>query len=101
MSRLVPDHIEALEAYQAGRSIEAVQKEYGLSEIAKLGSNENPLGPSPKALEAISAALNGIHRYPDVAAEKLRDALARRFKVKMENTLVANGSEGIMAAIIG
>jgi histidinol-phosphate aminotransferase len=98
---LVPEHIEKLQAYQAGRSIEAVKEEYRLAEVVKLGSNENPLGPSPKAMEAIRQTLSEIFRYPDVRALRLRTALAEKFKVKVENCIVGNGSEGIMSAIMG
>lgn len=101
MPGLVPEHIERLEPYQPGRSIEAVKKEFGLSRIDKLGSNENPLGPSPRALDAIRQTLADVHRYPSVTADVLRQALAARFKVKVDNCIVANGSEGIMSAIVG
>ena len=55
---LVPPYIEALRPYEAGRSIEEVQRAYGLSRISKLASNENPLGPSPLALEAMARSMN-------------------------------------------
>ncbi len=54
---LVPPYIESLRPYEAGRTIESVRKQYGLSRIAKLASNENPLGASPKAIEAMTHAL--------------------------------------------
>jgi histidinol-phosphate aminotransferase len=98
---LVPEHIETLESYQPGKSIESLHQESGLTEIYKLGSNENPLGPSPKAVEAIQKNLNQIFRYPDTKALELRQALARKFQVKLENCIVGNGSEGIMSAIMG
>jgi histidinol-phosphate aminotransferase len=98
---LVPHHIENLRPYEAGKSIESLQAESGLTEIYKLGSNENPLGPSPKVAEAIQKTIHQIFRYPDTKASRLREALAKRFKVKIENCVVGNGSEGIMSAIIG
>lgn len=98
---LVPEHIEQLQAYQPGRSIEAVQEEFHLERIVKLGSNENPLGPSPKAVRAIGEALGQISLYPDVRANRLKEALAARFNVRHENCIAGNGSEGIMAAIVG
>ena len=54
---LVPSYIESLRPYEAGRTIESVRKQYGLEHIAKLASNENPLGASPKAIEAMSRSL--------------------------------------------
>ena len=96
---LVPPYIEALRPYVAGRSIEDVQRAYGVSRVSKLASNENPLGPSPLALEAISKALDGLNRYPDGGLE-LRRLLARKFDAKTENVIAGSGSEGIMSNII-
>ncbi len=96
---LVPPYIESLRPYEAGRTIESVRKQYGLARIAKLASNENPLGPSPKALEAIGRALPDVHLYPD-GGLKLREVLAREFDLKVENVIAGSGSEGIMSNII-
>ncbi len=96
---LVPPYIEALRPYEAGRSIESVRKQYGLSHIAKLASNENPLGASPKAVEAIARCLNGLNLYPSGGLE-LREVLAREFELKVENVIAGSGSEGIMSNII-
>ena len=57
---LVPPNIEALRPYEAGRTIESVRQQYGLTRIAKLASNENPLGASPKAIEAMAGTLNAV-----------------------------------------
>lgn len=100
MSRLVPERIEKLEPYKAGRSIEEIKSLYGLTEVHKLASNENPLGVSPKAIEAMRQALPDANYYPDPAALKLRAKLAERFKVKIDNVAVGAGSEGIMATIL-
>jgi len=96
---LVPPYIESLRPYEAGRSIESVRKQYGLSRIAKLASNENPLGPSPKAVEAITHALGNLHIYPD-GGLRLREVLAEKFDVQVENVIAGSGSEGIMSNII-
>src|SRR5580704_14559162 len=58
---LVPPYIESLRPYEAGRTIESVRKQYGLTRIAKLASNENPLGSSPKAIEAMTRVLGGLN----------------------------------------
>jgi histidinol-phosphate aminotransferase len=60
----VPDHIASLVPYPPGKPLEELEREYGISGSIKLASNENPLGPSPKALAAIKGALNHLHRYP-------------------------------------
>jgi histidinol-phosphate aminotransferase len=72
-------HIAAAPLYVAGTSIEDTREKYGLDDIIKLASNESPLGPSPKAVAAIQAALADLHRYPPAAANSLRDALADHF----------------------
>lgn len=97
---LVPHNIKTLVPYKAGRRIEDVAREYGLSRIVKLASNENPFGPSPLAIKAATETLSQVHRYPDPASFDLRTALAKRFNVKVENVITGAGSEGIMSAIM-
>lgn len=99
LTGLVPDFIEQLVPYKAGRPIYEVQQEFGLERVVKLASNENPWGPSPLALEAIQSVVGEVHRYPDANAWKLREALAHRYGLSHENIIVGNGSEGIMACI--
>lgn len=96
---LVPPYIASLHPYEPGRSIEEVQRAYGLSRVVKLASNENPLGPSPRAIEAIRANLTGIHRYPSGGLQ-LRERLAEAYDTKVGNVIVDSGSDGIMANII-
>lgn len=97
---LVPSYIENLEPYKPGGTIEEIQAKYGLSKIVKLASNENPFGPSPKAVEAIQKVLGDIHRYPDAGGIKLRETIAKKHEVKVENVILGNGSEGIMSSIM-
>jgi histidinol-phosphate aminotransferase len=96
---LVPPYIESLRPYEAGRTIESVRKQYGLTRIAKLASNENPLGPSPKAIEAMTRTLAGLNLYPNGGLQ-LREVLASEFDLKVENVIAGSGSEGIMSNII-
>jgi histidinol-phosphate aminotransferase len=96
---LVPPYIESLRPYEAGLSIETVQRRYGLAHVAKLASNENPLGPSPQAVEAIRASAGGLNFYPD-SGLALREKLAEQYEVKVENVIAGSGSEGIMSTII-
>jgi len=96
---LVPPYIEALRPYEPGRSIEEVQRQYGLSRVAKLASNENPLGPSPLALEKVERCLAQLHFYPNGGLD-LRQLLAEQYALKLANVIVGSGSEGIMSNII-
>ena len=97
---LVPKHISVLSPYKAGKPIEEVKRELGLEKIIKLASNENPLGPSPKVLEAVIKSLPDTSRYPDPSGFELRTKLADKFNLKMENVILGAGSEGIMSAIM-
>src|SRR6202162_1751838 len=96
---LVPPYIESLRPYEAGRGIEEVQREYGLTRVSKLASNENPLGPAPLALQAMTRSMNGVHLYPNGGLD-LRRVLAVKFDLKTENVIAGSGSEGIMSNII-
>jgi histidinol-phosphate aminotransferase len=98
--RLVPPHVESLKPYQPGRPPEQLKKELGLDRIINMASNENPLGPPQSTLEAIKNALTDVHRYPEVGSVTLRGALAEKYKVKVDNVAVGNGSESIMANIV-
>ena len=97
---LVPKHIKNLSSYKPGRTIESVKKKYNLQNIIKLASNENPLGPPKKSLNAVSNILSDSHRYPDASGLLLRDKLAKKFNVKIDNVILGSGSEGIMSSIM-
>ena len=96
---LVPSYIESLRPYQPGRSAEEVCSEYGLEWVAKLASNENPLGPSPLALEALRKETGALHRYPNGGLD-LRRVLASKYDLKLDNVITGSGSEGIMSSTI-
>lgn len=87
-----------LVAYEPGKPIEETARELGLDpdQIVKLASNENPLGPSPIAKEAMRQAIDEAQLYPDGGAWKLRHALADRHRVDMENVILGNGSNEII-----
>ena len=97
---LVPSYIQNLANYVPGKTIKEVQRELGLDHVDKLASNENSLGPSPKAIEAMANSLSGLHRYPDISGFELRTKLANRFNIKIENVILGGGSEGIMSTIM-
>ena len=93
-----PD-IAALSPYVPGKPIEELQRELGLTRVIKLASNENPLGPSPKALGVIHEAVATLHRYPDGGAFRLRQALADRWKVTADQIILGNGSDEILGLL--
>ena len=95
----IPPHIAQIEPYRPGRPIEEVERELGFRAI-KLASNENPLGPSPRALEAIREALPDVHRYPDGSGACLRAALAEHLHVGADAVLLGNGSNELIEVIV-
>lgn len=88
-----------LRPYIPGKPIEEVQKEYGVREVVKLASNENQLGPSPKALEAVRRELENINIYPDPGCMELRRKLAEKHGLEVENIVVGNGGEQLLQII--
>jgi len=88
--------IAALPAYQAGRSAEAVARQYGLAEAIKLASNESPFGPLPSVAAAIAAGSEHVNRYPDITAGPLRAALSERFGCGDDEVVVGAGSSGVL-----
>lgn len=93
-----PD-IASLSPYVPGKPIEELQRELGLARVIKLASNENPLGPSPKALAALVGGHDSLHRYPDGGAYRLRQALADRWKVSLDHIILGNGSDEILGLL--
>lgn len=87
-----------LVAYEPGKPIEETARELGLepSSIIKVASNENPLGPSPAALEAIHSAAANAHIYPDGGGYKLRNAIATSFGMEIDQVVIGNGSNEII-----
>lgn len=101
MSRpLVADHIQNLTPYPPGKPIEELEREYGISNSIKLASNENALGPSPKAIEAIKAALSRLHRYPDGSGYYLKQGLSKKLGISEDNIVLGNGSNELIELII-
>jgi len=95
----VCESILSLTPYQGGRPISEIQREYGLSNVIKLASNENPLGVSKKVQEAIKSALTQIGRYPDGNGYYLKDALAKKLSVAAQSITLGNGSNDILELI--
>jgi histidinol-phosphate aminotransferase len=92
ITSLVPEHIRTLIPYVPGKPIEELERELGIKDSIKLASNENPIGPSPKALEAISRMLHDIHRYPEGSGFYLKQKLAQKHRVSPDQIILGNGS---------
>jgi len=95
LEELIPDYIQGLPAYVPGKPIEEVEQELKIHAV-KLASNENPLGPSPKAMEAARRALGEANWYPDGGSKRLREVLAGRNNVRFEEAFVGLGSSEII-----
>ncbi len=96
---LVAPYIETLSPYVPGKPIEEVAREYGVPDCAKLASNENPLGASPRALAAIRDALSRIHLYPDGASFALKEKLAARHGVDPREIVIGAGTNEILTLL--
>jgi histidinol-phosphate aminotransferase len=97
---LVPPYVETINPYVPGKPIEEVEREYGISGVAKLASNENPLGPSPRALAAARQACAQVNLYPDGSAFHLKRALARKLGVTPQEVVVGNGSNEVLEVLV-
>jgi histidinol-phosphate aminotransferase len=95
LEELIPDYIQGLPAYVPGKPIEEVEQDLKIHAV-KLASNENPLGPSPKAMDAARRALGEANWYPDGGSKRLREVLASRFSVRAEEIFVGLGSSEII-----
>jgi histidinol-phosphate aminotransferase len=92
--------IASLTPYSPGKPIEELERELGIQKAIKLASNENPLGPSKKALEAVEKVLTGLHRYPEGGGVALREVLADRVKVQPSQVVLGNGSNEIIELLV-
>jgi histidinol-phosphate aminotransferase len=95
----VKRYVAELEPYAPGKPIETLERELGIRDSIKLASNENPLGPSPKAVEALRRAAAGVHRYPDGATFRLRHALAQRLGVGPEQLVFGCGADELLELV--
>ncbi|MFI9653990.1 histidinol-phosphate transaminase [Guyparkeria sp. GHLCS8-2] len=95
----VRDCVAAIRPYVPGKPAEEVAREYGIEEVLKLASNENPLGPSPRAVEAIQAGLADLHVYPDGSGFHLKRAIGSHFGVRPEQVTLGNGSNDVLELV--
>ncbi len=93
-----PD-IQSLNPYVPGKPVDELQRELGLDRVIKLASNENPVGPSPKAVAALAEEHASLHRYPDGGGYRLRHAIADRWKVGNDQVILGNGSDEILGLL--
>ncbi len=100
MRPLVAPYIETLQPYVPGKPIEETEREYGIQGAIKLASNENPLGPSPLAMEAIESAAQKVHLYPDGSSYSLLQKLSGFLGVRPDEVFVGNGSNEIIELMI-
>jgi histidinol-phosphate aminotransferase len=96
---IIPDYIQSIEPYEPGKPIQELERDYGIQDSIKLASNENPLGPSPKAVMAIKSMLNDLHRYPEGGGYALVDKLASHLGVTSESIVLGNGSDEVIGLL--
>ena len=92
--------IASLKPYSPGKPLSELERELGIGEAIKLASNENPWGPSPKALHVLEQVSASLHRYPDGGAHELRQALTKKWQMPEDQILVGNGSDEIISLLI-
>ena len=100
MTLHVHPNIAKLVPYSPGKPLDELERELGIRGAVKLASNENPLGPSPKALAALTKGTETLHLYPDGGAHHLTHALADRLKVSINQIVVGNGSDEIISLLV-
>jgi histidinol-phosphate aminotransferase len=99
VSLKVPEHILSIPRYVPGKPIEEVERERGIRRSIKLASNENPLGPSPKAIAALRRTLSSVHRYPDSAGYELTRRLGAHHRLDPGQIVLGNGSDEIIGLL--
>ncbi len=100
MRDIVREGVRNLIPYPPGKPIEELERELGVKDSIKLASNENPLGPSPKAIKAIQEKISTLHRYPDGSAYYLRAKLSDIFGVPFDRIIIGNGSNELIELLI-
>ncbi len=96
----IPQFVKNLKQYKAGKPISELAREQNLTKIVKLASNENPLGPSPKAVEAILQAVNGLNRYTDPLSHDLVMAIANKYNIQPNHVICGHGTDSLLAYIV-
>ena len=99
MRRLWRSVLDQVEPYDAGKSLETVARELGVDAVLRLSANENPLGPSPRVIEAIRREAPRVHLYPDGGCTEVRQALARWLGIGPESIVVGNGADELLGML--
>ena len=99
MKLKIPDYIYSIKPYQPGKPIEELEREYGITDSIKLASNENPLGPSPKAAKAVEDSSVRLHRYPDGSGYALTRKLAEKLGLSPDRIVLGNGSDDVIGML--
>src|SRR5437879_2927524 len=95
-SQMFPEHIQRIAAYRSENPAEEIERELGVP-VVQLGMNENPFGPSPKAVQAARAYMEKIAPYPDDSGYFLRQKLAAHYGISMGEIIISSGSSDILA----
>jgi histidinol-phosphate aminotransferase len=95
----IPNYIVSIDPYSPGKPLKELEREYGISDSIKLASNENPLGPSPKAVEAVKNVLGELNRYPDAGGHDLIRKISQTLGTGHENIVLGNGSDEIIGLL--
>lgn len=96
MSFSLRPHLAGMSPYSPGKPIDEVKRELGLTRVIKLASNENPLGPSPKAVEAVREAAAQLHLYPDASSYALKQAISACHGISPDHLMLGNGSDDLI-----
>lgn len=96
----IPEFVKNLKPYKAGKPIDELAREKNLKRIVKLASNENPIGPSPKAVDAIKKVLGNLNRYTDPLSHDLVQAIAKKYNVQPNHIICGHGTDSLLAYIV-
>src|SRR5262245_48319766 len=99
MRRIWREALSAVTPYEAGKSLEALETELGIPSLRRLSANENPLGPSPKVVEALRREAGRAHLYPDAGSTVLREAIAKRLGIGADWIIAGNGGDESISLI--
>ncbi len=95
----ISETLSTIKAYEAGKPLAEVEREYNIQDIIKLASNENPLGFSPRVHDAVNAHISDMNRYPESSGYLLKNKLSQKFKVSSDHIVLGNGSDDIIALL--
>ncbi len=99
MKFTISEQVATINAYEPGKPLKEVERQYNITHAVKLASNENPFGYSPKVRDAVLAHMDQMHRYPESSAFELVQKLGQKFNVEATNIVIGNGSDDIIALL--